>query len=323
MNTPDSTAPPGPRSRWSLIAKIVISTALLALLFSRIDLTRLGSYAHRASVVWLAAALSVYLVSIGMSAWRWELLLAAQQIVVRWRTLVVSYLVATFFNNFLPSNIGGDVIRIADTVKPTGSRTLATTVVLVDRIIGLMALALVAALGTTAAHMPSAGPIGAVALWGGLGVVTAACAPALIRPDSLQWFLRPLRLIHAEWIDARVQHLTTAFEKFRARPVALLACFIAAIGVQVTLVMFYAAVAHSMNIPISALNLATIVPISFIVQMLPVSINGFGLREATFGFYFTRLGLPLESAIIVSFVGAALMMLFSTSGAAVQFSRRH
>jgi glycosyltransferase 2 family protein len=323
VTTADSTAPSGPRSRWSLIAKIVISTALLALLFSRIDVARLGSYARRASIAWLAAALTVYLFSIGMSAWRWGKLLHTQHVQIGFVALLKSFLVATFYNNFLPSNIGGDVIRIADTVKPTGSRTLATTVVLVDRVIGLMALAFVAALGTSAARIPAGGPVGALALWGGLGIVTAACAPALLRPDSLQWLLRPLRLIHAEWIDARVRHLTVAFEKFRARPIALLACFVAAIGVQVTLVMFYAAVARSMNIPISPLNLATIVPISFIVQMLPLSINGFGLREATFGFYFTRLGLPLESAIIVSFIGAALMMLFSTSGAAVQFSRRH
>ena len=49
--------------------------------------------------------------------------------------------------------------------------------------------------------------------------------------------------------------------------------------------------------------------------------NGFGVREATFGFYFTRLGLPLESALLVSFVGAALIMLFSLSGGLVYVSR--
>ena len=69
-----------------------------------------------------------------------------------------------------------------------------------------------------------------------------------------------------------------------------------------------------MHIPVGFAELAVIVPISFIVQMLPVSMNGFGVREATFAFYFTRLGLPLESALLVSFVGAALIMLFSLSG---------
>ena len=44
-------------------------------------------------------------------------------------------------------------------------------------------------------------------------------------------------------------------------------------------------------------DLAVIVPLSFVVQMLPVSVNGFGVREATFSFYFTRIGLPIESAL--------------------------
>jgi uncharacterized integral membrane protein len=81
-----------------------------------------------------------------------------------------------------------------------------------------------------------------------------------------------------------------------------------------------------MRIPIGFAALAVIVPISFLVQMLPVSMNGFGVREATFGFYFSQLGLPLESALLVSFVGAALIMLFSLSGGvayAVRRSHRH
>lgn len=316
-------AAPRAGSRWMLVAKIVVSVALLWLLISRIDVERLGTYARRASPTWLLIALLLYFVSVVISVARWGRLLHTQHVPIRNSRLMKSYLVSMFYNNFLPSNIGGDVIRIADTVKPAGSRTLATTIVLVDRLVGLMGLALVAAIGASAARLPPPGPVGPAALWGSLGAVTIACAPALIKPESLEWLLRPLRVIHAEWIDKRVEHLTMALEKFRSGMTTLVLCFVASIAVQVALVLFYAAIAHSMSIPISAWNLATIVPISFIVQMLPVSINGFGLREATFGFYFTHLGLPLESALIVSFVGAALMMLFSISGAVVQFSRRH
>jgi hypothetical protein len=46
------------------------------------------------------------------------------------------------------------------------------------------------------------------------------------------------------------------------------------------------------------------------------------VREATFGFYFTRLGLPLESALVVSFTGAALIMAFSLSGGILYLLRR-
>jgi uncharacterized membrane protein YbhN (UPF0104 family) len=319
----ESAAPPRAGSRWMLVAKIVVSVALLWLLISRIDIGRLWTYARHASPSWLLLALALYFVSICISVARWGRLLHTQHVPIPDTRLMKSYLVSMFYNNFLPSNIGGDVIRIADTSKAAGSRTLATTVVFVDRLVGLMGLAFVAAIGASAARVRPPGPVGPAALWGGLGAVTIACAPALLKPESLEWVLRPLRVIHAEWIDKRVAHLTTALEKFRAGMATLVLCFVASIAVQVALVFFYASIAHSMGIPISAWNLATIVPISFIVQMLPLSINGFGLREATFGFYFTHLGLPLESALIVSFVGAALMMAFSVSGAVVQFSGRH
>ena len=91
--------------------------------------------------------------------------------------------------------------------------------------------------------------------------------------------------------------------------------------VQAVLVAFYLAIAHSMHIPIGFAELAVIVPMTFIVQMMPFSMNGFGVREATFGFYFTRLGLPLESALLVSFMGAALIMLFSLSGGGAYLAR--
>src|SRR5258708_32149242 len=111
-----------------LIAKIVVSTALLALLFSRIDVVRLWTYARKASPAWLLGALALYLVMVLVSAWRWGALLHAQRIAVSYGTLTKSFLVATFYNNFLPSNIGGDGFRTADTLAPAGSRTPAGTV---------------------------------------------------------------------------------------------------------------------------------------------------------------------------------------------------
>jgi hypothetical protein len=87
------------------------------------------------------------------------------------------------------------------------------------------------------------------------------------------------------------------------------------------MVVFYLAIVYALKIPITASELAVIVPISLVVQMLPVSVNGLGLREATFSFYFTRLGLPIESAVLLSLMGAAVLMIFSLSGAAVYVSR--
>jgi len=315
---------PDPRSRRPLLlilAKLTVSVVLLAVLLGRIEGARLWEQVRAASVIWLAVALALYLATIITSAWRWSLLLHAQGLTVGFATLLRSYLVATFFNNFLPSNIGGDVVRVRDTSGAARSKTLATTIVLVDRLIGLMGLGLIAALGATLATTGGGGLIAPPLLWLGLVLAALLFAPAVLAPSGVGRLLHPLRLLHPEWVDRRIERITGALTRFRARPGALLTCFAGAVVVQAILVGFYAAVARSMGIPISLAQLAVIVPLTFVVQMLPLSINGFGVREAAFSFYFVRLGLPLESALVLSFVGAGLIMLCSLSGAAVYVTR--
>ncbi len=329
MNSEITAAEVPQRAGWrgwvAPLLKALVSVALLWVLFSRVDAARLWSVARTASPGWLVTALALYLLMILTSAWRWGLLLRAQGLRFSFGALTSSFLVATFFNNFLPSNIGGDVIRITDTAPAAGSKTLATTVVLIDRGIGLLGLVLMAALGATAGpavFSSSSGGVGPGMLWAGFGLAAMIATPALLMPEGLARLLKPLRIIHPEWVDERIERLTGALGRFREAPGALAGCFAGAVAVQSLLVAFYLAIAHSMRIPVGFAELAVIVPITFIVQMLPVSMNGFGVREATFGFYFARLGLPLESALVVSFMGAALVMLFSLSGG-VTYALRH
>lgn len=315
----------GSTSRQALIwvIKVGVSGGLLYVLLQRVDLLRLWQTARTASAAWLGAALLLYLATVLIASWRWWLLTRAQHLVLAFSSLFASYLVAGFFNNFLPSNIGGDVVRIRDTARPAGSKTLATTIVLVDRGIGLMGLVFVAAVGATSAarRSPELGPVGPGILWGLLAAGLALAAPAVLMPQSVGRLLRPLRLLHQEWVEERITRLTSALARFRDAPQTLAACFGGAVLVQGILVFFYAAIAWSLHLEIPIAHLAIVVPISFIVQMLPVSVNGFGVREATFGFYFTRLGLPLESALALSFIGAVLIMAFSTSGAIAYLAR--
>ncbi len=317
------------RSVLILLAKILVSVGLLAWLFRSTDLSRLWAYVAKASVAWLTLALLLYLAQLLLSAWRWGLLLGAQRVPVAWRKLVDSYMVAYFFNNFLPSNIGGDVVRIRDTAPDTGSKTLATTVILFDRVIGVMALVLIAAVGATSSAASGEGrllpwtwlpPLPWV-LWPGLILGGAVFVFALERPGSVALLLHPLRALHAEWVGERIERILTALGRFRERPQTLAGCFAGAIGVQGILVFFYLAIVYSMGIPVALWHLAVIVPLSFVVQMLPISVNGFGVREATFTVYFHQIGLPRESALVVSFMGAALMLLFSLSGAVAYVAR--
>ena len=321
-----SEQPRSPARHYAFVAiKLAVSVVLMWWLLAHIDVGRLWAGARGASLPWLGVAMLIYSVNVLASAWRWSLLLDAQGGKIPERSLLGSLLVALYFNNFLPSNIGGDVIRIRDTARAAGGKTAATIVVLTDRVLGLMALVLVAALGATATtgiagHAPA--PIWPSWLWAGLIAAAVASAPAVLAPAGVSRLLQPLTVIHPEWIGNRIESLTSVLVNFREHPGALAGCFGGAVFVQVTIVGCYIAVAHALGVHIAAFDLAVIVPLSFVVQMLPVSVNGFGVREATFSYYFTRVGLPIESALLVSLVTTALIMLFSLTGAAVYVSRR-
>ncbi len=327
--------PPGPLRRASIfLVKAVVSVALLAVLLSRLDTDELWAGAKSASMPLLLLALGLYGLHVLTNTWRWRLLLDAQGVIVPLKALAASYLVAGFFNNFLPSNIGGDVVRVRDTARAAGSRTLATTVILVDRGLGLIGLVLLAALGATAAAMAAArapaaallGTAGAVPvrpawLWAGFIAAAGAAAPALLAPDGLGRVVQPLTIVHPEWIGARLETLTSTLSRFRERPRAMATCFAGALGVQVLLVLYHLAVAMALHLDVSVWHLAVIVPISYVVQMVPVSVNGFGVREATFSLYFARLGLPIEGAVLLSLVATAVMMVFSLTGAIAYVAR--
>jgi uncharacterized membrane protein YbhN (UPF0104 family) len=308
-----------------LLAKIGVSVGLLWLLFSRIDVSTLWTSVRRASLPWMLVAMAVYVVNVVASTWRWQLLLDAQGVHLSSRSLLGSLLVALFFNNFLPSNIGGDVIRIRDTARPAGSRTLATAVVLMDRALGLMGLVLVAAFSATitGASRRAGMHLWPLWLWAGFLAAAAASAPALIAPAGFGRLLQPLTVFHPQWVGERIDKLTSVLSRFRDRPVALVGCFSGAVLVQASMVVFFFFVAYALHLQLTFWDLAVIVPLSFIVQMLPVSLNGFGVREATYAFYFKSIGQPIESAILMSLVGTALVMIFSLSGAAVWFARGH
>ncbi|HVH26522.1 MAG TPA: lysylphosphatidylglycerol synthase transmembrane domain-containing protein [Vicinamibacterales bacterium] len=307
-----------------LVFKLAVSVALLWLLFSRTDVGTLWQSVQSASIGWLAVAIVIYAATVAASVWRWRLLLNAQGVHVRAGRLASSFLVSLFFNNFLPSNIGGDVIRIRDTAGPAGSKTLATAVILVDRGLGLMGLVLVAACGASlAAGGATRGALPILPAWLWIGFVLGAVLslPVVLAPTGFARLLQPLRIIHPVWIDERIGKITGALSRFRNRPGALAGCFGGGVFVQAAFVAFYLAVAYALRIRIGPSDMAVIVPLSFILQMAPVSINGFGVREAAFSLYFSRLGLPLESALLISLVPTALVMLFSLSGAALYVGR--
>jgi len=306
-------------------AKLAVSAALLVLLFSRVDVNRLWADARQASFAWILVALGAYAVTVLASVWRWWLLLQAQDVEMPFHSLYASMSVALFFNNFLPSNIGGDVVRVTDTAKVTRSKTLAATVVLADRAMGMMGLVLVAALGVTLVAAPGRAPLPVWPswLWAAFTSGMSVGGLMILAPAAVGWLLRPLLVLHPEWVSGRIGTITATLQRFRSHIGAVVTCFGAAVFVQMMAVAFGWAVARSLGIPIGAFDLAVVIPLAGVVQMVPISVNGFGVREATYVLYFAGIGLPRESAMLLSLTSTALVMFYSLTGAGVYIGRGH
>ena len=129
------------RSVWKYLLKAGISIGLVVLLYRRVDPGALLAEFADLRVLPMVAFFGVLFFNTLISAFKWKVLLAADGIVLPLPRLLASYLIATFFNIFLPSNIGGDAYRVVDIARRTAKPVNTFASVFADRLSGFLALA--------------------------------------------------------------------------------------------------------------------------------------------------------------------------------------
>jgi uncharacterized protein (TIRG00374 family) len=306
-----------------LAIKIGVSLALLAYLFVSTDLQALSIRVRYGDTVFLALAVLLYMFILLISVWRWRLLLQAQGFPISLRHLSSSYLVASFFNNFLPSNVGGDVVRVRDSSRITGSGTLSLAVVAIDRILGLGALYFLAVSAFVLGGEPVQHFAGARVMLGGLGIVFGGLAYLFFRPGTSRRLVKRSGLLKSEWARTRFDTVQAAVEVYRKRVGVVWTAFAASVALQAVVVWYYFTVAQALRIHIPLVACFVMVPLCTLIQMVPISFNGWGIRESVFILYFHQIGLSRDSALAFSLLGASLIVLLSLSGAVVWASRTH
>ena len=304
-----------------LAAKLAVSLALLAYLLSTTDLAALSGRVRGGDPLLLGAAAALYAAILGLSTWRWRVLLEAQGYAAPLGRLSASYLVATFFNNFLPSNIGGDIVLVRDSSQITGSTTASVAVVAVDRILGFGALYFLAVVAFVTGGPALRGLAGARALIAGLGVLFGLLAYIFFRPGTARGMMAASGLARIPWARARFEGVQAAVHVYRAELPVVFMAFGASVALQSVVVCYFYTVAQALRIPLSLAACFLMVPLNILIQAVPISFNGWGVRESVFILYFRQVGLPKDSALAFSLVGAALIVLLSLSGAVVWTSR--
>jgi hypothetical protein len=210
---------------------------------------------------------------------------------------------------------------VRDSSHLTGSTTASLAIVAIDRILGLGALYLLAVVayalgGQTVRRLEGALP--ALLL---LGVIFAVMGYVYVTPGIARKVMSVSRLTAFPSIRERFEVAQGAVHVYREQVAVIWTAFAASVALQALVVCYYYEVAHSLRIPLPLSACFLVVPLCTLVQTVPISFNGWGIRESVFILYFRQLGLSRDSALAFSLVGAGLIVLLSLSGAVVWSSR--
>lgn len=313
------------RRTLSFLLKAAFSLAALTLFFltSKVSFGDIGRTLASVSWAWLAVAFSLHIFGLLFSAYRWRILIRAQGDDVPLFFLVKSYLVGTFFNNFLPTRFGGDVVRIWDGSKYSQSLVRSSAVVLVERGTGIIVLflfALVASLFRL--DMAREVPVIWAALACGLAGLTAVALFFLPAAG------RALERLPEKGLPGRFKHKIIAFRaailQYRKARGAFARATVLAVLLQLNVILYYYLIGQALHLPIGLLDYFIFIPIVLLVQIIPISINGTGLREGAYIqiFKFYRIPAHAASAWSFSIIEVAFGLLVGLVGGIIYLSRK-
>src|SRR3954452_1271891 len=128
------------RKRLVAWARIVISLLVLVYVLRRIHPSDLDIDFNRTTILWLAGAVAVTFGAVVLSALRWQRVLAALDLDGRIPTLVRHHLAGLFVSSFLPSTVGGDVLRVSRLSAANGETPGTFASVVLERLTGWLVL---------------------------------------------------------------------------------------------------------------------------------------------------------------------------------------
>lgn len=292
-----------------LAARILVSAGLLYFAFRGINFAAIQSRLSQISVGWLMLAALATAFQIFLGALRWREISAKCAAALETGQAFRYNLIGAFFNQTLPSTIGGDAMRLW-LVKQTGAGWRAATYsVLVDRAIGLIALAVIVVTSLPWSYELIGNQRGRLAL---LLIDVAAISAGLgfLVLGRLPWaWLKtfwPLRHIHACSVVAN----QVLFNRNSGPKVAVLSLLIHVMAV----VIAWCAV-RSIAASAGFDQLFLLIPPIMLITMLPISIAGWGVREATMMVAFGYAGLAQTDGTVVSLLfGASFFVVGAIGG---------
>jgi len=294
-----------------LSARILVSVALLYLALRGINFTAIESRLSQISLGWIALAVLITVLQIFVGALRWREISGRCQAPLTDLQAFRYNMIGAFFNQTLPSSIGGDAVRLWLVNRTGAGWRAATYSILTDRAIGLIALALIIVGSLPWSYGMIADSNGRVALVvvdfaalaGGLGFLLLGHLPWTWLKN---WW--PTKHIHACSVIAN----QVMFDRRSGPKIAVLS-----LSIHVLAVVIAWCAVRSIAAPADFEQVFMLIPPIMLITMMPISIAGWGVREATMMIAFGYAGLAPTDGTVVSILFGAVSFAVGAAGGLV------
>lgn len=291
--------------------KISVSAALLYFALRKVDLAALFARFDTSSLGWIGAGIAATFLQLFVGVLRWQEVSAECGAPLLVRQAMRYNVIGTFFNQTLPSSIGGDAVRLWLVARSGHGWRAATYSIFVDRAIGLIALAVIVVISLPWSYRLITDPHGRsallfvdfAALAGGLGFLIVGRLPW---PWLKRWW--GTHHFHACSVIAN----NVVFSRAKGPKVAFLSLLVHLLSV----VIAWCAV-QSISGSVRFGQIFQLVPPVLLITMLPISIAGWGVREATMGLVFGYAGLMASEGVNISLLFGAVSFFVGLVGGLV------
>jgi uncharacterized membrane protein YbhN (UPF0104 family) len=295
-----------------LVARLAATVVIAVVLVRKVRLGDVLPHRNAGNTALVAAALLFTLVGIVLSAFRWQRVLATLDVRTRLVQLTRHYLASQFVGNFLPSTVGGDVLRVTRLGAETGDNAAPFASVVLERMSGWIVLpALTFAgllLNPTLRRLGSATAlatvVGVATLLALGGVLFAAGHPRVGgRVSGTEGWRRFTGAIHL------------GVDRFRHRPLLALEVIGAGVVYQLSVLVAVFLAGKALDIHVGFTAILAFFPAVAIVQTLPVTIGGLGVREGALYVFLHPLGVTDKQAFSLGVLYYACVLIVSLIGA--------
>jgi uncharacterized protein (TIRG00374 family) len=247
-----------------------------------------------------------------LSTLRWHIILK-KDINVPFPRLLSIYFIGMFFNNFLPTLVGGDVVKAYYLYRDSRKGGVSLASIFLDRYSGFTALMTITALATYSGYSLIANtsiPWLLFALLAGFVAISLVIWIDLFHG----WVVRILNRVKLFGINNKIDAFYKALMGYKGDRGVLLKIFFISVFIQVSIIVGYYILSRGIGMEMPLNYFFMFVPLATVVAMLPVSLAGLGIREGAFVFLFAKAGGTSAEALSISLLFFFIMVVVSLIG---------